>query len=132
VRNVKGFVLAVLALGLLSGGVYRAGDKDSEDPKYSIKQVMKMAHGRPDRSTPTLSDKVITGKASKDEQAKLLELYTALAANKAPKGDADAWKEKASAITTAIKDVMDGKDDADVNLRKAMNCRSCHTSHRGK
>jgi hypothetical protein len=135
VRNVKVFGLAVLAMGLLSSGVYRAGDKDSkdsEDPKYTIKQVMKMAHGKADKSTPTLAEKVLTGKASKDEQTKLLELYTALAANKPPKGDPDAWKEKATAITTAIKDVIDAKDDADVNLRKAMNCRGCHTSHRGK
>jgi hypothetical protein len=132
VRNVQTFVFALVTLAFISAGAFRAADKDQEEPKYSIKQVMSQAHRRPDKSSPSLSDKVLNGKASKDEQAKLLELYTALGANKPPKGDADAWKDKASTITGAIKDVMDGKDGSDVDLRKALSCKGCHTSHRGR
>jgi hypothetical protein len=132
VKNVKVFGLAVVALGLLVGGAYRAADKDTDKPKYSIKQVMSQAHRKPDKNSPTLSDKVLNGTADKDEQAKLLELYTALAANKPPKGEAEAWKDKATGITTAIQSVIDGKEGADVDLRKALNCKACHTSHRGR
>jgi hypothetical protein len=132
VRNVKVFGLALVALGLFGAGAFRAADKDKEETKYSIKQVMSQAHRKPDKSSPSLADKVINGKADKDEQAKLLELYTALGANKPPKGDTDAWKDRAIAITTAIKDVIEGKDGADVDLRKALNCKGCHSSHKGK
>jgi hypothetical protein len=127
---VKVFGLAVAALGLLGGGAFRAADKDTEEPKYTVRQVMLQAHRRPDKSTPSLADQVLNGKADKDEQAKLLELYTALAANKPPKGDADAWKERATAVIDAIKAVQAGKEGADVDLRKAMNCRDCHSSHK--
>jgi hypothetical protein len=132
VRKVTSFVLLLVAVGLLSAAAYPAGDKDQEEPKYTIKQVMSQAHRKANKIGPSLSDKVLDGKASKDEQAKLLDLYTALGANKPPKGDAEAWKDRANAITTAIKDVMDGKDGSDVDLRKAINCKGCHTSHRGR
>jgi hypothetical protein len=122
----------LVAVSLLSAVAYPAADKDQEAPKYSIKQVMSQAHRKPDKSSTSLSDKVVDGKASKDEQTKLLELYTALGGNKPPKGETEAWKDRANAITTAIKDVMDGKDGSDVDLRKALNCKGCHTSHRGR
>jgi hypothetical protein len=130
VQNVKTFGLAVAALGLMGGGAFRAADKDTEEPKYTVRQVMLQAHRRPDKGIPSLADKVINGNADKDEQAKLLELYTALGANRPSKGDADAWKERATAITDAIKAVQAGKEGADGDLRKAMNCRDCHSSHR--
>ena len=131
-RKVHAFVLALVAVGVFGAGAFRAADKDQDAPKYTIKQVMSQAHRRPDKSSPSLSDRVLDGKASKDEQAKLLELYTALGANKPPKGEAEAWKDRANAVTTAIKDVMDGKGGSDVDLRKALNCKGCHTSHRGR
>jgi hypothetical protein len=132
VQQVKVFGLALVALGLFGAGAFRAADKDKEDPKYSIKQVMVQAHKKKDKNSPSLSDKVLNGNATKDEQAKLLELYTALGANKPPKGDPDTWKDRTTTITAAIKDVIDGKDGADVDLRKALNCKGCHSSHRGK
>lgn len=131
-QNVKVYGLALVALGLFGAGAFRAADNDKEEPKYSIKQVMSQAHRKPDKSSPSLADRVLNGKADKAEQTKLLELYTALGANKPPKGDADAWKDRATAITAAIKDVMDGKDGADVDLRKALSCKGCHSSHKGK
>jgi hypothetical protein len=130
VRNLKRFGLAIVALGLFGGGVYRADDKDSADPKYTIKQVMKMAHGKADKSSPSLSDKVLSGKATDDEKTKLLEMYVAMAANKPPKGELEAWKDRTGAIVAAIKSVQDGKENADVDLRKAMSCSGCHSSHR--
>jgi hypothetical protein len=133
VRKMHLFGFAVLTLGLFVGSAYRAADKDSDDkPKYTIKQAMKIAHGKADKKTPSLSDKVLAGEASSDEKAKLLELYNAVAANKAPKGDADAWKEKTTGIVDAIKGVVDSKENAEVDLRKALNCKSCHMTFRGR
>src|SRR5258707_4453474 len=110
-RNVKYFGLAVLTLALVSAGVFRAADK--EDPKYSVKEVMKMAHTVEKGSKdPSLYQKVADGKATKDDKAKLLELYSALPANKPPKGDADAWKKSTTAIVDAAKGVVYGQADA--------------------
>jgi hypothetical protein len=125
------FGFAVLTLGLFVGSVYRAADNDDK-PKYTIKQAMKIAHGKADKKTPSLSDKVLAGEASSEEKAKLLELYTAVGANKAPKGEAEAWKEKTTGIVDAIKGVIDSKENAEVDLRKALNCKGCHMTFRGR
>jgi hypothetical protein len=125
-RTVKYFALAVLAVAVASAGVFRADDK-KDDPKYTIKDVMKMAHqADKDSKDPTLAKKVTDGKGSKEDKAKLLELYTALAANKPPKGDADAWKKQTTTIVDAAKAVVDGKDGAEKDLGKAINCMACH------
>ena len=124
-RNAKYFGLAVLTMALVSAGAFRAADKD--DPKYTIKDVMKMAHAVEKGSKdPSLFQKVTTGKASKEEKAKLLELYSALPANKPPKGDADAWKKSTTAMVDAAKAVVDGKEDAEKNLKMATACMECH------
>ena len=132
-RTVKYFALAVLALGVLSLGAFRAADKDDkkdkdekDKPKISIKEVMKQAHGK----ETGLAEKVVAGKADKDEKMKLLDVYTQLAVNKPPKGDADSWKEKTSAIVKAAQDVVDGKKDAEGDLKKAINCKACHDTHK--
>jgi hypothetical protein len=128
-RTATYFGLAVLALAVASAGVFRAADKD--DPKYTIKEVMKMAHTVEKGSKdPNLFQKVADGKATKEEKAKLLELYSALPANKPPKGDADAWKRSTTEIVTAAKAVVDGKEDAEKNLKKAIACMDCHKAYR--
>jgi hypothetical protein len=128
-RNARYFGLAVLAVAVVSAGAFRAADKD--DPKYSIKEVMKMAHTVEKGSKdPSLFQKVADGKATKDDKAKLLELYSALPANKPPKGDADAWKKSTTAIVDAAKAVVDGKEDAEKNLKMAIACMDCHKAFR--
>jgi hypothetical protein len=128
-RNVKCFALAAITLAFVTAGVFRAADKD--DPKYTIKEVMKMAHTvEKDSKDPTLFKKVSDGKATKEDKAKLLELYSALPANKPPKGDADAWKKMTTTIVDASKAVVDGKDGAEKDLGKAVNCMGCHKDFR--
>jgi hypothetical protein len=128
-RNAKYFGLAVLTVALVSAGAFRAADKD--DPKYSIKEVMKMAHTVEKGSKdPSLFQKVAEGKATKDDKAKLLELYSALPANKPPKGEADAWKKSTTTIVDAAKAVVDGKEGAEKNLKMAIACMDCHKAFR--
>src|SRR5260370_23911049 len=127
--RVKEFGQEVLHMALVSAGGFRAADK--EDRKSSFKEVMKMAH-RVEKGSkdPSLYQKVADGKATKDDKAKLLELYSALPANKPPKGDADAWKKSTTAIVDAAKGVVDGKADAEKNLKMAMACLDCHKAFR--
>jgi hypothetical protein len=123
---VKFIVAPALVLGLLVGlTVLRAAD---DAPKYTIKEVMKMAHS----GDSSLYKKVAAGKASKDDKQKLVDLYTALAANTPTKGDADSWKEKTTALLDAAKEVQDGKEGAAKDLKKAADCKACHQVHKGK
>lgn len=113
---MRNFVSMGLAVALMSAGLLWADDKDK--PKYTTKEVMKLAHKE------KLLNKVMEGKASDDEKKKLVELYEAMAANKPPKGDADNWKKLNDALVDAAK-----KADADA-LKKASNCGACHSAHK--
>jgi hypothetical protein len=125
-RTLKFIVAPALILGLAIGlAALRAAD---DAPKYTIKEVMKMAHA----GDNALAKKVASGKASKEDKKKLVDLYTALAADAPKKGDADSWKDKTSALLDAAKAVDDGKDGAAKDLKKAMDCKACHTVHKGK
>ena len=95
-------------------------------PKYTIKEVMKQATGRPAKLLNTILD----GKGTDDDKKKLLELYTEMAKNKAPKGDADNWKKLNDAVVAAAKDVVDGKEGGIEALKKATNCKDCHSQHK--
>ncbi len=116
---------AVFALGaavILMGSSFAV---TFEDPKYSISEVMKAAHGR-----NGLLNKVKMGKASADEKAKLLEYYEAMPLNKPEKGDAASYKKLADAMVVAAKAVKSGDKDAVAKLNKATNCMGCHNAHK--
>jgi hypothetical protein len=112
--------LPFLSIGFIS--VLSAQDKDK--PKYTIKEVMK-EHGK-----GKTKDKIIDGSASADEKKKMVEMYTELAKNKPPKGEADNWKKLTDALVKATKDVESGKDGAVDEYKKATNCKACHENHK--
>jgi hypothetical protein len=125
-RMLKFIVAPALILGLVIGlAALHAAD---EAPKYSIKEVMKMAH----QGDSSLYKKVSSGKGSKEDKKKLVDLYTALAADTPKKGDADSWKDKTGALLDAAKAVEDDKDGAVKDLKKAADCKACHDVFRPK
>ena len=126
-RMLKFIAAPVLVLGLVIGLNALRGADDA--PKYTIKEVMKMAHQPQNNS---LFARVNSGKASKEDKQKLVDYYTALAADVPTKGDADSWKEKTSALLEAAKDVQEGKEGAVKELKKAGECGPCHKAHKGK
>lgn len=127
-RMVKYVALTAPMLALLIGlAVVRA---DDPAPKYTIKQVMDTANKGPKKDADSMATRVIKGMGTDDEKKQLIELYTALAANKPPKGDPDSWKDKTSALVDAAQAVADGKDGAGAKLKKALDCGSCHDAHR--
>ena len=112
---------SLLVLALLSGvafvslGASRAADE--EKAKFTIKEVMKQAHGGGNNS---LASKVAAGTATKEEKDKLVELYTALAKNKPTKGDAKSWKEKSDLVLKCAEGCAKGDTGAgQVALRVA-------------
>jgi len=118
-------LLAAGAIVVLGWSLVGLSAQD-EKPKFTTKQVMKAAHAK-----GALKDKVVAGTASADEKKQLVECYTALAANKPPKGDEGSWKEKTAALLAAAKDAEAGKEGAGAALAKASNCGACHTAHKG-
>lgn len=112
----------VLAFGWLAVSLFAAED---EKPKYAIKDVMKtcMKGG--------LCGKVAKGEANDEEKAKLVEYFTALCANKPPKGDAESWKAKTEALLAAAKEAAEGKEGAADKLKAAAKCADCHSAHKG-
>ncbi|MCS7160458.1 MAG: hypothetical protein RMJ19_08295 [Gemmatales bacterium] len=104
------------------------GSAVSADPKYTIKEVMKMAH----QGKPALCAKAVKGEASVDELKQLLAYYEALAANKPPRGDANAWKERTSALVESVKALIANPKDKDAlaKYNKAVGCKGCHSEHK--
>jgi Na+-translocating ferredoxin:NAD+ oxidoreductase RnfG subunit len=117
--------LAALVIGAVSLGAYRAVDDAKKDaPKYTIKQVMKEAHGE-----DGLVKKVREGNATQADKDKLVELYIALAADKPAKGDIAVWKEKTAPIVVAAKAIAadkEGDKKLIATFNKAVACKDCH------
>jgi hypothetical protein len=117
------WIALTLAVAVLTCGMVGAID----DPKYTTKQVMKMAHAGGQNS---LLAKVRSGKANKQDKEKLVELYEALAGNKPPKGDADAFSKLCEAMVDAAKAAQKGDKSAGQLLAKSTNCMACHNNHK--
>ncbi|HQR08014.1 MAG TPA: hypothetical protein PLN21_14395 [Gemmatales bacterium] len=98
-----------------------------EDAKYTTKQIMKAAHGGNQNS---LLAKVKSGKASDEEKAKLVDLYSSMPLNKAKKGDADEYKKMGEAMVEAAKAAKSGDAGWQAKLNKATNCKACHDSYK--
>src|ERR1700730_17023597 len=90
---------AAALLAFAFAGMTVLGAADTK-PKYDIETIMEKAH---DDDSGILK-KVVAGKATAEEKKTLLELYTELAKNKPPKGEAKSWKEKTTALVSAAKE----------------------------
>lgn len=91
-----------------------------------IKTAMKDFH----KGDAALCKKVGTT-ATDAELASLLKAYQAMCAATPPKGDKAAWVTKCQALIGAVKKVQ-AKDPAGAAAYKAaVNCKACHTDHKG-
>src|SRR5262245_47400938 len=121
-RFVGAGVCAAWAMFVLAG---RGHEGDKDKAKYSISEVMLKAH------KGGLLTKVAAGKGDKADAEKLLEMYTELAKNKPPEGDAESWKKFTDGLVAAAKVAVKGGPDAGKRLKKAANCTACHKVHKG-
>jgi hypothetical protein len=101
----------------------QAGD-DAAKPKHTIKEVMEQAH------KGGLMKKVADGEASDEEKATLLDLYVSLAENDPPRGDAESFHKLAASAVMGAARVVVGRDGAEAQLAKAVNCMGCHRDHK--
>jgi len=116
----KVFVLAVAALAILGFGL-------SARAENSIKDVMKKAH----QGKPALCAKCASGKATKEEKEQLVALYEDLAKAEPPKGDKESWKAKTEALLKAAKGMAKDEKEATAAFKKALDCKGCHSAHKG-
>lgn len=119
-RHLAVAASAVLALGVLAAA--------SAQEAKSAKDVMKIAH----KGKESMLKKILAGKGSAEEHEKLVELYEVMAASKPPQGDEESWKKLNTALVAAAKDVLAGKEGGIAALKKASNCKGCHSVHRPK
>ena len=115
--------VAVLAAAVVVGGRLVAQEKGKA--KYPIKTIMEKAHKGGQSS---LRNKVVSGKASKEDLNMLVELYEELGKNTPPKGDKAAWKKKTEAVLEAARKVKAEPTDqvARQTLAKVTTCMACH------
>ena len=122
-------------LPLLAGSVLllvaMANAALAADPKEdAIKEFMKTYHKAPKGVDPVCK-KASDGKATPEELKKLVEGYRTLAAAKPPKGDAASWKEKTAKLLSAAEDLQKGAPGAAARYGEAVNCKACHSVHKG-
>jgi hypothetical protein len=122
-KSVLVATVMLLAAGL---GSIALVAEDKPKAKLTVKDVMKQALA----GEQSLCKKVATGAGTKEDAQKLLELFSALAQNKPPKGEAASWKAKTEALVTAAKACVEAKDGALDQLGKAANCKECHSVHK--
>jgi hypothetical protein len=92
-----------------------------------IKAAMKTYH-KPDDA---LCKKVSGGTATDAELGTILKVYQDMCAATPPKGDKAAWVAKCQALIGAVKKIQ-AKDATGVAAYKtAVNCKACHTDHKG-
>lgn len=117
-RSFKVFVLAFVASATALPLAFAA---EGDAIKKAMKEGMKKGG---------LCGKVASGKASADEQKQLLTLFTDMAKDTPPKGDKASWAKHAGALVQASQEIVDGKESGIANLKKAANCKACHSVHK--
>lgn len=117
-----GWLLAgVIAVASVGVTLMAAAPAES---KIAIKDVMKEA------MKGELCKKVASGQGTDADKARLVELFTALHADKPKKGGEDSWKEKTDALLKAAADVKAGKEGGAAALKAAADCMGCHKVHK--
>ncbi|QDV13747.1 hypothetical protein CA51_36380 [Rosistilla oblonga] len=117
-------MIAVLGLVGISAALSLSAVAEDAEPKHSIKECMKTCFKGP------LIKKVAGGEATDEEKAKLHEMMVAMAKATPKKGDAESWKTKTEALVKASKAAVEGDANAAGMLKKAANCKACHSVHK--
>ncbi|MGC9941455.1 MAG: hypothetical protein ABSE48_06440 [Verrucomicrobiota bacterium] len=119
----KHITASVFVLALVSG---LSTSARADDPKYTVEQVMKAVF----KGEDSVHKRIINGKASKDDLAKLVAYVSVLPQNDPPQGDPAGWQKKTTALLDAAKALQAGEGQALAQYTKAANCQACHSVYR--
>ncbi|MEM6688365.1 MAG: hypothetical protein AAF664_02990 [Planctomycetota bacterium] len=100
-------------------------DGEAEDGGYTISQVMQIAH------ETKLYRRLYKDEVPPEVLAQFTTLYGDLVKRTPPDGDLDDWKKRATALNDAVALIAGGDASGVSQLKRAINCNSCHSRHRG-
>jgi hypothetical protein len=125
-KKTLSLVLAAAALVAIAiqSLAWAQAEGEAPKPKHTIEEVMEQAH------KDGLLNKVAEGQASADEKSLLLDLYVSLAENDPPRGDVESYKKLANGAALAAARVVVGREGAEAQIKRAVNCAACHRDHR--
>jgi hypothetical protein len=115
--------IRAMIVGLLAAGGVAVAAQELK----SIKDVMAAHKGK-----ESMHAKIASGKGSDEDHKKLLTMYEFMATQKPPMGDEASWKAKTTEAVAAAKDVVEKKAGALDRLKKASDCKACHSVHKPK
>ena len=101
-------------------------EEEAVKPKHTIKEVMKVGN----HPKNGLLKKILAGEGTDDDKKMLLDLYISLLESKPKKGEMDSWQRLAGESAKAAAKVVVGREGALEELKKATNCKACHTPHK--
>jgi hypothetical protein len=78
----------------------------------------------------SIGKRVLEGKGTKEDFARLVEYYGSLPLNEPEQGDPAAWKKRTIAVLETAKALQAGREGALNSYRKAVDCKSCHSVYR--
>lgn len=79
----------------------------------------------------SLSARIVKGQGNDADFKKMAMLTRELALNKPDKGDLASWTEKTQALRAAAESLVAGKPGAVDGFKSAVNCKACHSVHKG-
>ena len=119
-------LITSFAAAVLAGLIPTSAPAADAHPKYTIKDVMKALH----KGDENIGKKVSRGQGTAEDFAKMVDYYSALPANKPPRGEQASWDAKTAALVKAAKSLKAGDSGALEAYKAATNCKACHTAHK--
>ena len=115
--------LAAALIAAVSGCTSTSHPKAS----LSIEQIMEDGF----KGKESLSARISKGQGNEADFKKMAMLTKELALNKPSKGDLASWTEKTRALQAAADSLVAGKPGALDGFKSAVNCKACHSVHKG-
>lgn len=100
-------------------------EPEGEDGTFTIAQVMQEAHDN------KLYRSLFKTPVDSAVAERLTLLYASLPLQTPPEGEDESWQQRSTALVTAAQMVIDGDPKGAAAIRKAVNCNSCHSRHKG-
>lgn len=127
IMNVQRILTTLVAAVVLNGLAATPRLLAAEaKPKYSTKDIMKALN----KGDENIGKKVARGQGTPEDFSKLVDYYSALPANKPPRGDQSSWDAKTAALVKVSKSLMAGEPGALAAYKTAVNCKACHSEHK--
>lgn len=98
---------------------------EADDGGYTIAQVMQIAH------ETKLYRRLYQENVPEEVLSQFTTLYADLAKRDSPDGDQEDWEKRAVALSDAVALIAGGDPGGVSQLKRAINCNSCHSRHRG-